>query len=361
MIMDKDTKAIEEAKIRAKIFIENGWTEHEVEIFIKGFVEGSDWSIESAYHQPGDIPNENEIILCETKNGPMIAGPSHKDFKDTVEYFGITKWSYTNDIMPGRNSEPEKKVLHPKFCKGERVTLKPLNECMQLGLHFDIPFELKVQYKLGSLIVDDCRLLKNHIYYTLIHSQLGRISVPECFLESIEDSIQVPKINAVNAKYSIGQSVLIKSEGELRLLYGKKADLTDFIPYVNEVATIEDVEIIGTTVTYTIRRYQLKAIKVLEDAILYQVKDSSLIKHFQREGTGWRLEAQNLDTMQLDTSKLNPSPMETWKALFASVESFTSVASPQMRAYVAGQLYGLSERLMQEMLDILKETPASEK
>lgn len=35
MIMDKDTKAIEEAKIRAKIFIENGWTEHEVEIFIK--------------------------------------------------------------------------------------------------------------------------------------------------------------------------------------------------------------------------------------------------------------------------------------------------------------------------------------
>lgn len=214
MIMDKDAKAIEEAKIRAKIFIENGWTEHEVEIFIKGFVEGSDWSIESAYHQPGDIPNENEIILCETINGPMIAGPSHKDFKDTVELFAITKWAYANDIMPGRNSEPEKKALHPKFQKGERVC---------------------------------------------------------------------------------------------------------------------------------------------------DANDRSQIEPFDCEGTGWKLEAQNLDTMQLDTSKLKPSPMETWKALFASVESFTSVASPQMRAYVARQLYGFSERLMKEMLDTLKETPASEK
>lgn len=36
--MDRETKAIEEAKSRGKIFIENGWTEHEVEIFVKGFV-----------------------------------------------------------------------------------------------------------------------------------------------------------------------------------------------------------------------------------------------------------------------------------------------------------------------------------
>ena len=98
--MDKLTKAIEEAKSRGKIFTEDGYTEHEVEIFVKGFVEGSEWSIESAYHQPGDISEENEMILCETKDGPMIVGPFHKDFNDTVEHFGITRWAYTNDLMP---------------------------------------------------------------------------------------------------------------------------------------------------------------------------------------------------------------------------------------------------------------------
>lgn len=51
--MDKQEKAIEEAKNRVKEYMENGWTDHQLSIFIKGFVEGSDWSIETAYHQPG--------------------------------------------------------------------------------------------------------------------------------------------------------------------------------------------------------------------------------------------------------------------------------------------------------------------
>lgn len=122
--MDRQTKAINEAKSRTKIFIENGWTEHEAEIFIKGFVEGSDWSIESAYHQPGDIPEENEMILCETKDGPMIAGPFHKDFNDTVEHFGIKMWAYTNDLIPGVVAIPEKKNINPKYNIGQSVVIK---------------------------------------------------------------------------------------------------------------------------------------------------------------------------------------------------------------------------------------------
>lgn len=414
--MDKQEKTIEEAKSRGKIFIENGWTEHEVEIFVKGFVEGSDWSIESAYHQPGDIPIDDEMILCEAKGFPMIAGPNHENFKETVEHFGITRWAYTNDLMPGVVDSPEKKSINPQFKKGDVVVFKPYEKCMELGDFYNIPYEYRREYKLCQFTVEGFELKHNHIFYTLKSSQFPPISTPECFL----DSLQVPEIKVANP-------VIIKSEGELRLLYGKDADLTDLIPYVNQGAIIEDVIVVGDTITYKIRKYMMTGIIVGEDAIKALVPEYkkgqsvviksesdlrviyngySILTHLlpladkvvqiidtipsrDYEYTIYRIEneesniildvtynvilcdandrswieplecyrvtgsmvARDGHVAKLDTSKLNPSPMQIWNEIFSGTKGFLSSASPELRAFAAGQLLGLSEMIMKEMTD----------
>ena len=421
--MDRQTKAINEAKSRTKIFIENGWTEHEAEIFIKGFVEGSDWSIESAYHQPGDIPIDGEVLLCETKCGPMICGPCNEEFNETVEHSGITRWAYAKDLMPGAVAGLEKKSINPQFKKGDVVVFKPYEKCMELGDFYNIPYEYRREYKLCQFTVEGFELKHNHIFYTLKSSQFPPISTPECFL----DSLQVPEIKVANPKYNIGQYVIIKSEGELRLLYGKDADLTDLIPYVNQGAIIEDVIVVGDTITYKIRKYMMTGITVREDAIKALVPEYkkgqsvviksesdlrviyngySILTHLlpladkvvqiidtipsrDHEYTLYRIEneegniildvtynailcdandrswiepiecyrvtgsmvARDGHVAQLDTRKLNPSSMETWNEMFSGTKGFLSSASPELRAFAAGQLLGLSEMIMKEITD----------
>lgn len=425
--MDRETKAIEEAKSRVKEYMENGWTDHELSIYIKGFVEGSDWSIEVAYHQPGDIPIDGEMLLCETKCGPMICGPCNEGFNETVEHFGITRWAYTNDLLPGVVPSPEKKDVNPKFRKGDLVVLKSYLKCIELNKDWQLNEAALKGLMARKLKIKDIEIENGQVFYKLDGGTSVINRFPECFLDYVGNLLQVPKMNAVNPKYSIGQSVIIKSEGELRLLYGKDADLTDLIPYVNQEARIEDVIVTGDTITYMIRRYMMKGIIVREDAIKepvpeYKKGQSVVIKsesdlneiyygdsiltyllpfagkvvqiigttpssdpaytlyrieneesnitldvtynailcdannRSQREPFECRNEidsiiARDIHVAQLDTSKLNPSPMQIWNDMFSGTKGFLSSASPELRAFAAGQLLGLSEMIMKEITD----------
>lgn len=425
--MDKQEKAIEEAKSRVKNYMENGWTDHELSIYIKGFVEGSDWSIESAYHQPGDIPIDDEMILCETKVYPMIAGPNHENFNETVEHFGITRWAYTKDLLPGVASSPERKLIIPKYQKGDVVMLKPYDKCIELNKNLYISNELIKEFVGCQLIIMDIEFDLGQPFYKLDGGASHIPYFPECFLDHIWISLQVPKMNAINPKYIKGQYVIIKSEGELRLLYGKDADLTDLIPYVNQKARIEDVIVSGDTIKYMIRRYMMKGTTVREDAIkepvpeykkgqsvviksesdlheiyygdsiltyllpfagkvvqiigttpssdpaytLYRIEneesDITLDVTYnailcdandrpQREPLECRNEidsitVRDIHVAQLDTSKLNPSPMQVWNEMLSGTKGFLSSASSELRAFAAGQLLGLSEMIMKEMTD----------
>lgn len=280
----------------------------------------------------------------------MIAGPNHENFNETVEHFGITRWAYTNDLLPGVVLSPEKKDVNPKFRKGDVVMFKPLNECMELGDHYNIPYELKRVYKSFQFTVDGFELKHNHIFYTLKSSQFPPISTPECFLDLIGNSLQVPEIKIANPKYNKGQSVIIKSERELRLFYGEDADLTELIPYANQEAVIEDVIAVGYSFAYNIRQYKKKAITVAEDAILTEVRipANKYIQNFLKAYGSGELVA-TLPKYDLDTSKLNPSPMQIWNEMFSGTKGFLSSVSPELRAFAAGQLLGLSEMIMKEM------------
>ena len=65
----------------------------------------------------------------------------------------------------------------------------------------------------------------------------------------------------------------------------------------------------------------------------------------------WNIVAPDAQIAQLDTSKLNPSPMQIWNEMFSGTKGFLSSASPELRAFAAGQLLGLSEMIMKEMTD----------
>ena len=356
--MDKQIKAIDEAKNRAKIFTENGWTEHEVAIFIKGFVEGSEWGIESAYHKPSEKPIDGENLLLDTDLGYIIESPDNNDFDDTVKTLGVNRWAYIKDILPGSTASPKKKNISSKFRTGDLVVLKSYQKCIELNKDYQLN-EAALKGLMGRKFkIEDIEIDNGQVFYKLDGGSSTINRFPECFLDYVGNLLQVPKMNAVISKYIEGQLVVIRSEIELRSIFGKDADLTEYIPYAGEVVMIDEIVKEGPRFLYKIRKYhQKEAIYVSEDVILCDANNRP-----QREPLECRNEidsiiARDIHVAQLDTSKLNPLPMETWKALFASVESFLSLASPSMRAWAAGQLYGYSESLMQQITETPVEAP----
>lgn len=326
-----------------------GWSDREADIFLQGFSQGAHWRISSAYNKPENTPVDNKMTLCLSKNGPFIGGPNYMGFSDTVKHFGIKQWAYVENLMPGPVTSHEEQDVHPKFRKGDIVVFKPLNECMELGTHYDIPFELKGVYKSFQFKVDGFELKHNHIYYTLTSSQFPPISTPECFLDFIGNSLQVPEIKIANPKYNIGQLVMMKTEGELRMLYGQDADLTELIPYVSQKVIIEDVIAVGYSYSYKIRQYKRKSVTVAEDAILCNVKKPSPKEPQECYNVKGGIVAPEAHTAQIDTSKLNYTPMQVWLEIFSNMKSFISSASPELRALAAGQMNGFSEQIMQQM------------
>lgn len=57
-----------------------------------------------------------------------------------------------------------------------------------------------------------------------------------------------------------------------------------------------------------------------------------------------------VETSMIDVDKIVKSPMETWKSMYIGMIDFISTASPKTKAFITGQLYGLTERLMNENL-----------
>ena len=339
--MDKETKAIEEAKSRGKNFIENGWTEHEVEIFVKGFVEGLDWSIETAYHQPGDIPEENEMILCETKNGPMIAGPFHKDFNETVELFGIKRWAYTKDFMPVAVPSPEKKEVNSKYSIGQSVIIKSEGE-LRLLYGKDAYLTDLIPYVNQEARIEDVIVIDDSIKYMIRRYMMKGIIVGE-------DAIKEPV-----PEYKKGQSVVIKSESDLHEIYYGNSILTYLLPFAGKV-----VQIIGTIPSgdpaYTLYRIENEESNITLDitynAILCDANDRPQREPLECRNQIDSIIARDIHVAQLDTSKLNSSPMQIWNEMFSGTKGFLSSASPELRAFAAGQLLELSEMIMKEMTD----------
>lgn len=148
-------------------------------------------------------------------------------------------------------------------------------------------------------------------------------------------------------KYIKGQFVVIRSIEELRAM-NYKEDVLDFVrPLAGQVVMIENVSKSADSYFYIVRKDKENySVMVHEDFILYDANQRSNVEHFESIDVSGSIVASDVEMAKLDTSKLNPSPMQVWKEMFLGVKSFLSSASPELRAFASGQLLGLSEQLM---------------
>lgn len=137
-------------------------------------------------------------------------------------------------------------------------------------------------------------------------------------------------------KYIKGQFVVMRSIEELRAM-NYKDDVLNFVrPLAGQVVIIDNVSKAADSYFYTVRKYKENhCVMVHEDFILCNANGRTQREPLECRNEIGSIIARDIHVAQLDTSKFNPSPMETWKALFASVESFLSVASPDIRAWAA--------------------------
>ena len=106
---------------------------------------------------------------------------------------------------------------------------------------------------------------------------------------------------------------------------------------------------------YTLYRIENEESNIILDvtynAILCDANDRSWIEPLECYRVTGSMVTRDGHVAQLDTSKLNPSPMQVWNEMFSGTKGFLSSASPELRAFAAGQLLGLSEMIMKEMTD----------
>lgn len=68
----------------------------------KGFIHGSEWRINSVWHEVKDgLPEDGKMVLFETSFGVFI-GRSWKFSCDEVRELTIMRWAYVEDLMPGK-------------------------------------------------------------------------------------------------------------------------------------------------------------------------------------------------------------------------------------------------------------------
>lgn len=138
----------------------------------------------------------------------------------------------------------------------------------------------------------------------------------------------------------------------MRVIYNGYSILTHLLPLADKV-----VQIIDTIPSRDYEYYRIEneesniILDVTYNAILCDANDRSLIEPLECPNVQWNIVAPDAQIAQLDTSKLNPSPMQIWNEMFSGTKGFPSSASPELRAFAAVQLLGLSEMIMKEMTD----------
>lgn len=120
-------------------------------------------------------------------------------------------------------------------------------------------------------------------------------------------------------KYIKGQFVVMRSIEELRAMNYKDDELNFVRPLAGQVVIIDNVSKTADSYFYTVRKYKENhCVMVHEDFILCNANDRT-----QREPLECRNEidsiiARDIHVAQLDTSKLNPSPMQIWNEMFSA-------------------------------------------
>ena len=67
----------------------------------EAFHAGAKWRINSVWHKAEQAPGEGRIVLTIGELMPLICGPNHENWANTVVNLKITRWAYVYDLIQG--------------------------------------------------------------------------------------------------------------------------------------------------------------------------------------------------------------------------------------------------------------------
>ena len=77
------------------------------ELLCKAFVDGAQWRINSVWHDANEKPEKGRYILVDKEYRIQAVWKQNieDDWLNDVNYFGVTRWAYVDDLLPVRKEE----------------------------------------------------------------------------------------------------------------------------------------------------------------------------------------------------------------------------------------------------------------
>lgn len=226
----------------------------------------------------------------------------------------------------------------PKFKIGERVRVKTLAEAKEISYAIEINKPLK-KYLGKNFVVTGFREVGGMFYYYL--KERSSVCVHGCLLDYPYGDFSHPQ----NPKYSVCDNVVIKEEKDLRETFSREQWwLKDLLPISLRVLQISRSYWFCDQNVYEAEVEPDVYVKIPEKAIL---QEADCDPYQSPDPYNVRVAFRKKDQAKSECSK---NGLEKWRTMYIDMVEFISTASPQTRSFIAGQLYGLTERLMNETL-----------
>jgi hypothetical protein len=230
------------------------------------------------------------------------------------------------------------KSKKPKFKIGDRVRVKTLEEANKISYNVESNKAL-MKYLGKNFVVTGMRKVDGKFYYFL--KERADVSVHECLIDYRYGDFSHPQ----NPKFSVGDNVVIKEEKDLRETFSREQWwLKDLLPISLRVLQIYSSYWFCDQNVYEAEVEPGVYVKIPEKAILMEADcDPYQWPNPYNVRVAFRKEVPE------ESESLN-NGLVKWKTMYKDMVEFISTASPQTRSFIAGQLYGLTERLMNETL-----------
>lgn len=237
----------------------------------------------------------------------------------------------TNNIMENKK---------PKFKIGDKVRVISLEEANKISYNVESNKAL-TKYLGKTFFVLGLRLISG-IYYYFLKEKTG-VCVNECLIESLSSSETAER----KPIYSVGQNVIIKDKIGLMNTFRDNKKICDMLlEHASKTANIIAI--------YSKHNDGCLYLANVDKNITIDLPEKAI--HWWAPDTQKQMELDNIQireqirTSMIDVDKIVKSPMETWKSMYIDMLNFINASSPNTKAFITGQLYGLTERLMNENL-----------
>lgn len=226
----------------------------------------------------------------------------------------------------------------PKFKIGDRVRVLSLEEANKIS--YDVESNKALMKYLGKNFVVAGLRKAGGIFYYFLKERTG-IGVHECLLDYPYGVFSHPQ----NPKYIVGDNVVIKEEKDLRETFSSDQWwLKDLLPISLRVLQISRSYWFCDQNVYEAEVEPDVYVKIPEKAIL---QEADCDPYQSPDPYNVRVAFRKKDQAKSECSK---NGLEKWRTMYIDMVEFISTVSPQTRSFIAGQLYGLTEKLMSDTL-----------